>query len=644
MPSSDKPAHPISPPTKRFIPWWRKVIYAFIPLVLFWGMAEGLLALVGVRPENLDEDPFVGFSKSSPLMMEINASTGPRMVTKPNKLIWFNRQLFDKKKTPQTKRIFCVGGSTTFGRPYADSTSFCGWMREILPLVDSETDWQVINAGGVSYASYRVTAVMEELATYEPDLFVVYCGHNEFLEERTYAGMRDTSQTWMQIQEAASNLRTYAFVRKWLAGLQVETTRDQREILPVDVDERLNKTIGPVDYHRDPEWATKVVKHYEFNLRRMVNIAHNAGAAIVFVMPASNELDSDPFKAEPGKLTQEAFERWATRFALADEALEAGKLQVALKHLQAAKRIDPQDAATRYRLGTCLFDLQRFSEAQLELAAAIDEDVCPLRATSAVKDSLRNVARSLRVPLVDYEELMREKSEREFGHRLLGNQYFLDHVHPNIYMHRELALWILESLSDSGFIRNFDYQNAGFREQLAECVEKVESGIDQEQNGVALRNLAKVMHWAGKFEIASARASDALEMIRNDAESRFVLADCLKNLGRPMEALTQYEFLYQDHPDYWRSYLPHGELLMNLGQLEEAADMLAAALVSGPDNPYLHLTIGRLLMEQRQWEKAIHSLNLAAELYGSDVQDIEQLIQDCRTQMASAVEAEASAN
>ena len=44
----------------------------------------------------------------------------------------------------------------------------------------------MINAGGISYASYRVAVVIKELARYEPDLFIIYTGHNEFLEERTY--------------------------------------------------------------------------------------------------------------------------------------------------------------------------------------------------------------------------------------------------------------------------------------------------------------------------------------------------------------------------------------------------------------------------------------------------------------------------
>ena len=45
--------------------------------------------------------------------------------------------------------------------------------------------WQVVNCGGVSYASYRLTPILEEVLTYQPDLMIVCTGHNEFLEARS---------------------------------------------------------------------------------------------------------------------------------------------------------------------------------------------------------------------------------------------------------------------------------------------------------------------------------------------------------------------------------------------------------------------------------------------------------------------------
>jgi hypothetical protein len=79
-----------------------------------------------------------------------------------------------------------MGGSTTYGHPYEDPTSFCGWLRELLNAAAPDHRWEVVNAGGISYASYRVALLMEELAGYQPDLFIIYSGHNEFLERRSY--------------------------------------------------------------------------------------------------------------------------------------------------------------------------------------------------------------------------------------------------------------------------------------------------------------------------------------------------------------------------------------------------------------------------------------------------------------------------
>ncbi|MFW6168867.1 MAG: hypothetical protein ACODAD_00150 [Planctomycetota bacterium] len=60
-------------------------------------------------------------------------------------------------------------------------------LREFLPVAHPSRRWEVVNAGGVGYASYRVAKLMEELVRYEPDLFIIYSGHNEFLKRRTYA-------------------------------------------------------------------------------------------------------------------------------------------------------------------------------------------------------------------------------------------------------------------------------------------------------------------------------------------------------------------------------------------------------------------------------------------------------------------------
>lgn len=95
-----------------------------ISLGLFFGLLEGGLTLLGIKPVFKTEDPFVGFATTVPLFVPSRGPNGNRiMVTAPNKLNLFNKQEFETVKPPDAFRIFCLGGSTTYGRPYDDTTS-----------------------------------------------------------------------------------------------------------------------------------------------------------------------------------------------------------------------------------------------------------------------------------------------------------------------------------------------------------------------------------------------------------------------------------------------------------------------------------------------------------------------------------------
>ena len=112
---------------------WQAVVTPLVAVGVFFGLLEGVLALVGVEPVLRSEDPFVGFVSNVPLFVDATDADGRQILTTAeNKLVFFNRQQFSREKAPGTYRIFCLGGSTTYGRPYDDTTSFAGWLRERL--------------------------------------------------------------------------------------------------------------------------------------------------------------------------------------------------------------------------------------------------------------------------------------------------------------------------------------------------------------------------------------------------------------------------------------------------------------------------------------------------------------------------------
>ncbi len=263
---------------RRRLPLWKKALYSGLAVLLFFGLTEGVLALFGVKPLLFDDDPYVGFAAKLPLFVK----DGDTMVTAKNKIKWFNAQSFPKRKAGGTVRIFCMGGSTTFGHPCRDPTSFCGWLRECLPVADASKRWELVNAGSISYASYRVAALMEELASYEPDLFIVYCGQNEFLEDRTYSGLMEMPAAVRGLQATLAQSRTYSLISRLIKGGKRSGGAPGK--LDAEVTTILD-TVGIDKYSRDEDWKRKVVSHYRFNMARMVDIARANGSKVVFVMP-----------------------------------------------------------------------------------------------------------------------------------------------------------------------------------------------------------------------------------------------------------------------------------------------------------------------------------------------------------------------
>ena len=107
-------------------------------------------------------------------------------------------------------------------------------------MADASRTWEVINSGGVSYASYRVANILEELTEYEPDLFVVYTGHNEFLEDRTYRSMIEMPAALRGIGALLSSTRTYSALSRL-----VRTETPERTELPAEVETLLDVNVGP---------------------------------------------------------------------------------------------------------------------------------------------------------------------------------------------------------------------------------------------------------------------------------------------------------------------------------------------------------------------------------------------------------------
>ncbi|MFT5128363.1 MAG: tetratricopeptide (TPR) repeat protein [Rhodothermales bacterium] len=548
-----KPAPPRLTPSK-------VLVFALVAILAVFVCVELVLAFIGVKPSGHTQDPYLGFSDQSPLFMEPSPGNWG---TAENKLTWFNSQQFSMPKPEGTTRVFCLGGSTTYGRPYEDPASFPGWLREMVPA-----EWEIINAGGISYASYRVAILAEELIRYEPDFFVIYSGHNEFLEARTYGESPDLPR----MRGLLAKSRIHSAMQQVLRP-PPDTT------LSAEVNTRLDNSVGPEDYVRDDEQRGRIIAHYRYNLARIIGIAESAGVRVVLVTPASNLGDCSPFKSDP--------------------LAEGQSPEAILKQ-------DPRHALAHYQRAIRLRESGDFSGASAAFLRARDHDICPLRAPSEIGEILRGISRSHNLPLVDFESHVAEIAVDGIP----GADLFVDHVHLHVDGYRELALHILPALG----------LPVPEPSELEEISRAVHGRIDRAAEGRAFRNLAKVMSWAGKFAEAAAPAARAVELLPHDADAQYHHGVVLGELGLHQAARDAYLRTIALAP---KTILAHNNLGNSYEALNRPDDALAAysqAIALDSGFALGHKNAGVLLARMRRLDEAIQSLQKARKLSPDDAE------------------------
>ncbi len=578
----------------------KTLVFSVIVFGAFALLLEGLLAAVGVEPLLQREDPYVGFASRIPVFVPARDANGAAVLeTAGNKLRFFNPQTFGAVKAVGSRRAFCIGGSTTYGRPFDDGTSFCGWLRAMLARLDP-IPWEVVNAGGISYASYRAAAVMEELAGYDPDVFVIYTGHNEFLERRTYSEILATPG-WLRESDALlRHTRSYSALRGLMSSLRERANGEERTQLSGEVDAILDRSVGLDAYTRDDKLRGQVLEHLRFNLERMIEIARRAGAEPILVVPASNRRDCSPFKSEfSADTSPEDRNRWWTRFDAGREALDVGRYSDAQAQFEQAVVIDPRRADSLYWLGHAREAVGDSEAAGHAFDRARDEDVCPLRALGVVAGIVREVAEERGVAVVDFPGILRATAEGAGDP--FGEAYFLDHVHPTIEGHRLLATGIYDAMRSRGLVAAAEPGPEG----LAAVREEVLAAVDSHKHATALRNLAKVLSWAGKTEDAARAARLALAELREDAECSFILGTEASEFGHWDDAIEYYRDALHSDPGYTKSRNNLGIALARTGRLEEAVAAYEHVLRDAPEHSNARFNLANALSRLGRLDAAV---------------------------------------
>jgi len=592
-------------------------------LILFF--IEGILRSFDYPDNSLSVDPFIGFTELYPLFEPKKEEDGKEVfVTTKKKEKFFNHQKFAKIKGENEVRIFSFGGSSTYGRPYNAKSAFPRFIEEGLSTIAPDKDYKVINIGGISYASYRVVSLMMEMLKYKPDLFIVYSGHNEFLEERTYSHLKNISEFRKKAQFNLHKLNIYRVIKKYALiaknkmGLDVRGIKTGKETLPSEVETMLDREEGLDLYTYDFGKKEEIFEHFKYNLERMIELASSAGVPIILLTLPSNIEDLSPFKSEPSNSLSRGEKGILKNIKVESKYLfSKGDLNQALIEVERGLKIDPKFSALIYLKGKILLEKGLKKEAKKALILARDTDMVPIRATTRINNIIREVADKEGPGFVDIDRIFEEKSVDGIP----GDNLFMDHCHPTIEGHMLIA----ESLLDYMFKNEIagDYKPYS-RNKILARYKKIGSLLQDSYFSKGIANVGRVLNWAKKYDESVRRLEKGVEKYPNDPVIHHYLGVAKYKLGDKERALQEFTRALEIDPKMVNSQKKIVEIFINEGKNEKAVNLLKDIINKGAETSKIHFSLAlayanmkKFDLAEKEYKEALKGDPKSAEIYNN---------------------------
>ena len=316
--------------------------------------------------------------------------------------------VFLKKKTGNTFRIFVQGASTVVGFPFYRGGSFPRILKQRLGLSFPNKNIEVINTGITAVNSYTLWDQANEIIDQKPDLVIIYAGHNEY-----YGALGVGSSITYGSHPAL--IRAYLFMKRF-RFFQLLENGFQKLRPSSTVSTKLNTqktTLMEImaknqDIPHNSEIFKNGISQYQSNIDLLLKKYQDEGIPVILSTVVSNEKDVKPFISKTIPHEKEFLA------ILKNDPVRAAKW---------AKN----NAAAAYKLGRYYLDKQQDS-AKKYLDRAKELDLLRFRAPDSINTLIRNFSKEYKLPLVD----MKQVFENHSRYHIIGNELLTEHVHPNV--------------------------------------------------------------------------------------------------------------------------------------------------------------------------------------------------------------------
>ena len=551
------------------------------PIVFFLAL-ELLLRLAGYGP-NLSL--FMTETIAGREYLTMNPSVKSRYFNQVDFNPTTSPEYFLMPKPPGTFRIFCLGGSTTVGYPYWYNGSFSSFLRDRLQATFPNKSIEIVNLGMTATNSFTTLDFARDLVSYEPDLFLVYDGHNEFYgalgvaSNESVGSFRFVTILYLKLV----HLKTFQLVRDVLSSVfgwfgKSDETASRAGTMMEQLSTGQYIAFGESRYHR-------ALSAFEDNLADLRLIAREHSIPLLLGTQVSNLKDQAPFVSS-GHDSWPAPNRqsFLHSLSLARVAVEESRIKDAMDTLRHLLMLDTLHAEAHYLLGRC-FELRgAVDSARAEFIRARDYDELRFRMSSDFNERILALRQLPMIEAVDMETLFSSSSPRG----LIGNELITEHLHPNSRGYFLMAKAYAQAMREMGILASREEWIAN--DTLSDEVLWNGRHLSQLDELIAARRTEVLTSgWPFKDQYPTVDAiqeSDTLRFIAEKA-SRGIwnwkraheeAAEYYERRGEHGEAEHEYRTIINQIPLDVRAYLRLARLQLDQNRIGNARQTLLASL------------------------------------------------------------------
>lgn len=492
---------------------------------------------------------------------------------------------FTINKRDNTYRIFVLGGSTTAGYPYSFAYGFPAILEINLKKRYPEITFEVINLGLTATNSFTVRDINRKLRKYDPDLVVLYSGHNEFYGAMGGASTESVfSSTFLSLANMwLADFAIYQHVNKLVqyvfasgSSSEIRTTTMQYLIRDSNVEH------GGTVYNR--------TRHrFSLNYDSILRSNQKHGIPTIALTIVSNLKDQPPFDRQ-------------------------------------------SDSERHYEMANSLFLNGDITDARQNYEIAKDLDRIRFRASSDFNAVIRDLSAKYGTELIDID--------KSYAIQCLSgiedDSCFTDHLHPNYFGYAYIANKIMDRIHPgvAGILRSNRQMNTS---SASARVTPVPDAFERMLSGTHIELLKANYPFVEQIQEPGELFQDKIAhlMSTNDPISQSV-SDILLNGNNPAfnyRSLIQSSTFSNMTPDEqlrfyysWFNWEPlNFEILKRATQtgleydasFEVMEPLLLIAANRTNSTPYFNV-LGALYLKELQYDDANHFLSVVEQRNPND--------------------------